>query len=228
MQWCIPEEEGTMADLQVTTINGVDTVLKEATVTAFKQSLRGPLIASGDDSYEAARQVWNGNIDRRPGLIARPAGVADVIQAVNFARHHNLLVAVRGGAHNIAGTSVCNGGLVIDLSLMKAIRVDPARRTVRAEGGVKWGEFDRETQAFGLATPGGTVADTGIAGLTLGGGLGWLGYKYGLASDNLISVDIITADGKFRVASNTEHADLFWGVRGGGGNFGVVPSFEYR
>src|SRR5499426_3338895 len=220
--------EGTMVDLQVTTVSGANTVLKEVTVTAFKQSLRGQLIAPGDDSYAEARQVWNGNIDRRPGLIARPAGVADVIQAVNFARDHNLLVSVRGGAHNIAGTCVCNGGLVIDLSLMKAIRVDPVRRTVRAEGGVKWGEFDRETQAFGLATPGGTVADTGIAGLTLGGGLGWLGYKYGLASDNLISVDLVTANGKLRVASDTEHADLFWGLRGGGGNFGVVTSFEYR
>jgi FAD/FMN-containing dehydrogenase len=221
-------EEGTMADLQVTTISGADTVLKEATVAAFKQSLRGPLIAPDDDRYAEARQVWNGNIDRRPGLIARPAGVADVIQAVHFARDHNLLVSVRGGGHNIAGTSVCNGGLVIDLSLMKAIRVDSALRTVRAEGGVKWGEFDRETQAFGLATTGGTVADTGIAGLTLGGGHGWLGYKYGLASDNLTSVDIVTADGKFRTASDTEHPDLFWGVRGGGGNFGVVTSFEYR
>ena len=217
-----------MADLQVTTISGADTVLKEATVAAFKQSLRGPLITPSDDSYEEARQVWNANIDRRPGLIARPAGVADVINAVNFARDHNLLVAVRGGAHNIAGTSVCDGGLVIDLSLMKGIWVDPVRRTVRAEGGVKWGEFDRETQAFGLATTGGTIADTGIAGLTLGGGHGWLGYKYGLASDNLTSVDIVIADGKFRVASDTEHPDLFWGVRGGGGNFGVVTSFEYR
>jgi FAD/FMN-containing dehydrogenase len=221
-------EEGTMADLQVTTSSGMGTVLKEADVTAFKQSLRGPLIAPGDDSYAETRQVWNGNIDRRPGLIIRPVGVADVIQAVNFARDHNLLVAVRGGAHNIAGTGVCNGGMVIDLSLMKAIRVDSVRRTARAEGGVKWGEFDRETQACGLATTGGTIADTGIAGLTLGGGHGWLGYKYGLASDNLTSVDIVTADGKFRIASDTEHPDLFWGIRGGGGNFGVVTSFEYR
>jgi len=217
-----------MADLQVTTINGADTVLKEATVATFTQSLRGPLITPGDDSYAKARQVWNGNIDRWPGLIARPLGVADVIQAVNFARDHNLLVSVRSGAHSFAGTCICNGGLVIDLSLMKAIRVDPVQRVVRAEGGVKWGEFDRETQAFGLATTGGTDPDTGIAGLTLGGGLGWLGYKYGLASDNLTSVDIVTADGKLRVASDTEHPDLFWGVRGGGGNFGVVTSFEYR
>jgi FAD/FMN-containing dehydrogenase len=217
-----------MAALHVTTISGVDTVLKEATVAAFKQSLRGPLITPGDDRYAEARQVWNANIDRRPGLIARPAGVADVINAVQFARDHHLLVAVRGGAHSFAGTCVCNGGLVIDLSLMQGIRVDPVRRAVRAEGGVKWGAFDCETQAFGLATPGGTMSDTGIAGLTLGGGLGWLGYKYGLAADNLLSVDLVTADGQVRIASDTEHPDLFWAVRGGGGNFGVVTSFEYR
>jgi FAD/FMN-containing dehydrogenase len=217
-----------MADLRVTTARGVDTVLKEAVVTAFKQSLRGQLIAPSDDTYDEARRVWNGNIDRRPALIARPAGVADVIQAVNFAREHQLLVTVRGGGHSFAGTGVCHGGLVIDLSLMKGIRVDPVRHTVRAEGGVKWGEFDRETEAFGLATPGGTDPDTGIAGLTLGGGLGWLGYKYGLACDNLLSVDLVAADGQVRVVSDTEHPDLFWGLRGGGGNFGVVTSLEYR
>jgi FAD/FMN-containing dehydrogenase len=210
------------------TTSGGDTVLKEAAVAAFKQSLRGQLIAPSDDTYEEARQVWNANIDRRPGLICRPAGVADVINAVHFARDHNLLVSVRGGAHSFAATCLCNGGLVIDLSLMKGIRVDPARRTARAEGGVRWGEFDRETQAFGLASTGGTNSDTGIAGLTLGGGLGWLGYKYGLASDNLISVDLVTADGQLRIASDTEHPDLFWGLRGGGGNFGVATSFEYR
>lgn len=203
-------------------------MLEEATVAAFKQSLRGQLIAPDDARYAEARKVWNANIDRRPGLICRPAGVADVIHAINFAREHHLLVAVRGGAHNVAGTSVCNGGLVIDMSLMQGIRVDPVRRIVRAEGGVKWGAFDRETQAFGLATPGGTNADTGIAGLTLGGGHGWLGYKYGLVSDNLLSVDLVTADGQVRSASDTEHPNLFWGVRGGGGNFGVVTSFEYR
>ena len=217
-----------MADLQVTTISGPDTVLEEATVTAFKKSLRGQLITPGDASYTEARQIWNANIDRRPGLICRPVGVADVLNAVNFARDHHLLVSVRGGAHSFPGTCVCNGGLVIDLSLMKGIRVDPVRRVVRAEGGLTWGEFDRETQAFGLATTGGTASDTGIAGLTLGGGLGWLGYKYGLASDNLLSVDIVTADGTMRIASDTEHPDLFWGIRGGGGNFGVVTSFEYR
>jgi FAD/FMN-containing dehydrogenase len=217
-----------MADLQITTLNGKESVLEEACVAEFKQSLRGQLIVPSDEGYDEARQIWNANIDRRPGLICRPAGVGDVISAVNFARDHDLLVAVRGGAHNVAGTCVCNGGLVIDMSLMKGIRVDPVGRTVRAEGGVKWGEFDRETQTFGLATTGGTIADTGIAGLTLGGGHGWLGYKYGLVSDNLLSVDVVTADGQFRSANATEHADLFWAIRGGGGNFGVVTSFEYR
>ena len=217
-----------MADLRVTTLTGDETKLTTRAVDEFKKTLGGELIAPDDGGYEEARKVWNANIDRRPGLIVRPTGVADVINTVNFARDHALLVAVRGGAHSFAGTGVCDGGLVIDLSRMKGIRVDPVRQTVRAEAGVRWGEFDRETQAFGLATPGGVVADTGIAGLTLGGGHGWLGYKYGLVSDNLTSVDIVTADGTCRVASDTEHADLFWGVRGGGGNFGVVTSFEYR
>src|SRR5919201_852728 len=188
-----------MPDLQITTTRGTDLVLDEATVQGFKTSLRGPLLRSGDADYEEARKVWNANIDKRPALIARCAGVADVINVVNFARANTLLVSVRGGGHNIPGNCVCNGGLVIDLTGMKGIRVDPARRTVRAEGGVKWGGFDHETQAFGLATSGGTDPDTGIAGLTLGGGLGWLGYKYGLASDNLTSVDIVTADGTLRI-----------------------------
>ena len=217
-----------MGDLPATTLTGRATMLPAAAVEALKQRLRGPLITPDDARYAEARQVWNGNIDRRPGLICRPVGVADVRNAVHFARDHHLLVSVRGGAHSFPGTCVCHGGLVIDLSLMKGIRVDPVRRTIRAEGGVTWGEFDHETQAFGLATTGGTASDTGIAGLTLGGGLGWLGYKYGLASDNLLSVDIVTADGTVRVASDTEHPDLFWGVRGGGGNFGVVTSFAYR
>ncbi len=217
-----------MVDVNIATLDGMGSRLSEATVQGFKQSLRGQLIPPADDGYEDARQVWNANIDRHPGLICRPVGVADVIQAVTFARDHHLLVAVRGGAHSFAGTCVCNGGLVIDLSLMKGIRVDPVQHTVRAEGGVKWGEFDRETQVFGLATTGGTVADTGIAGLTLGGGHGWLGNRYGLVSDNLLAVDLVTADGQLRIASDTEHPDLFWAVRGGGGNFGVVTSFEYR
>jgi FAD/FMN-containing dehydrogenase len=217
-----------MADLRVTTLTGRETTLQEAAVADFKKSLRGALTCPGDDGYDVARQVWNANIDRRPALIACCAGVADVINAVNFARTQNLLVSVRGGAHSFAGTAVCDGGMVIDLSRMKGIRVDPTKRTVRAEGGVKWGEFDHENQAFGLATTGGTVADTGIGGLTLGGGHGWLGSKYGLASDNLLSVDIVTADGQLLTASATENPDLFWAVRGGGGNFGVVTSFEFR
>ena len=214
-----------MGDQRIMTM---DTVLDEATLQQFKAGLRGALILPGDASYDAARTVWNGMIDKRPALIARCAGAADVINAVQFARTHRLLVSVRGGGHNIPGNAVCDGGLMIDLSGMKSVRVDPMRRTARAEGGVTWGEFDHETQAFGLATTGGTDATTGIAGLTLGGGLGWLAGKYGLACDNLLSVDLVTADGRFLTASATENADLFWGVRGGGGNFGVVTSFEYR
>jgi FAD/FMN-containing dehydrogenase len=217
-----------MEDLRIITTRGTDTVLDEATVQGFKTSVRGPLLCPGDAGYDEARTVWNGMIDRKPALIARCAGIADVIQVVNFARTHHLLVSVRGGGHNVTGTAVCDGGLMIDLSQMRSVRVDPSRRTVRAEGGTKWVDFDHETQAFGLATTGGTCSDTGIAGLTLGGGMGWLGGKYGLASDNLLSVDIVTADGQFRTASATAHADLFWGVRGGGGNFGVVTSFEYQ
>ena len=217
-----------MAHLQVITLGGMNTVLEEAAVTAFEQSLRGPLLRPGEDGYDAARQVFNGMIDRRPALIARCAGVADVINCVNFARAHQLLVAVRGGGHSVAGHAVCEGGLVIDLSHLKGIRIDPLRRTARAEPGLTWGEFDHETQAFGLATTGGQISTTGIAGLTLGGGWGYLARTYGLAADNLLSIDLVTANGQLLTASATEHADLFWGLRGGGGNFGVVTSFEYQ
>jgi FAD/FMN-containing dehydrogenase len=167
-------------------------------------------------------------IDRRPALIARCAGLADVVAAVRFARSHELLVSVRGGGHNAPGVAVCEGGLMIDLAGMHGVRVNPAQRTARAEGGATWADFDRETQAFGLATTGGAISNTGIGGLTLGGGLGWLAGKYGLVCDNLLSVDLVTADGTALVASATENADLFWGLRGGGGNFAVVTSFEYR
>jgi hypothetical protein len=194
----------------------------------LSQSVRGSVLRLGEDGFDSARHVWNGMIDRSPGAIVRCAGVADVIAGVNFARDQNLVLAVRGGGHSAAGSSVCDHGLMIDLSLMKGIRVDPARRTARAEPGVTQGELDRETQAFGLATTGGVVSTTGIAGLTLGGGIDWLGRTHGLACDNLLSVDIVTADGRLRTASAEENADLFWAVRGGGGNFGVVTSFEYR
>jgi FAD/FMN-containing dehydrogenase len=215
-----------MADQQRGTGGG--TILADEHVERLRAGVRGPLLRPGDADFDAARKVWNGMVDRTPGLIARCAGVADVVRAVDFAREQGLSVAVRGGGHNAAGLAVCDGGLVVDLTPMKGIRVDPAGRTVRAEGGVTWGEFDRETQLFGLATTGGAVSTTGIAGLTLGGGLGWLMRSYGLACDNLISADVVTADGRVVTASATENADLFWGLRGGGGNFGVVTSFEFR
>src|SRR5215813_6980086 len=187
-----------MGDQRIMTM---ETVLDEVTLQQFKAGLRGALILPGDASYDAARTVWNGMIDKRPALLVRCAGAADVIHAVQFARTYRLLVSVRGGGHNVPGNAVCDGGLMIDLSGLKSVWVDPMRRTARAEGGVTWGEFDHETQAFGLATTGGTDATTGIAGLTLGGGLGWLAGKYGLACDNLLSVDIVTADGRFLTAS---------------------------
>jgi len=194
----------------------------------FKAGLRGELVRPGDADYDDARKIWNGMIDKRPALIARCVGVADVIHSVNFAQANNLLVAVRGGGHNVAGNAVCDGGLVIDLSRMKSVRVDPARRTARAEPGVTWREFDHATQTFGLATTGGQISTAGIAGLTLGGGWGYLARKHGLACDNLLSVDLVTANGQFRTASAAENADLFWGLRGGGGNYGVVTSFEFQ
>ena len=217
-----------MDDVRIMTTTGADTVIEAAGVEAFKASLRGELLRPGDGGYDEARKVWNGMIDKRPALIARCAGVADVMRAVEFVRTRGLLVAVRGGGHNIPGNAVCQGGLMIDLACMRSVRVDPARRTARVEGGATWGEFDRETQAFGLATTGGSVSDTGIGGLTLGGGLGWLAGKYGLSCDNLLSADVVTAEGKLLVASASENADLFWGLRGGGGNFGVVTSFEFQ
>ena len=208
----------------VTTLGVVD----EKLVEALRTSLRGPLITPSDAAYDEARKVWNGMIDRHPAMIARVAGAADVVTCVHFARDTGIILSVRGGAHNVQGNAVCDNGLVIDCSGMKAIRVDPAQRRVRAEPGVKWGEFDREVQAFGLATTSGTFSDTGIAGLTLGGGMGWLGGRFGLASDNVLSFDVVTADGRLRTASEAEEPDLFWALRGGGGNFGVVTSFEYR
>ncbi len=215
-----------MVDRRVISTTG--TVLDEATIQEFKASLRGELIRPGDEVYDTARKIWNGMIDKHPALIARCTGVADVISAVNFARTNEILVAVRGGGHGVAGTAVCDGGIVIDLSKMKGMRIDPTAHTARAQAGLVWGDFNHETQAFGLATNGGYISTTGIAGLTLGGGIGWLMRKYGLTVDDLLSVDVVTADGRFLTASKTENADLFWGLRGGGGNFGIATSFEYQ
>ncbi|MGH9249678.1 MAG: FAD-binding oxidoreductase [Acidimicrobiales bacterium] len=202
--------------------------LDERALAELSVVLRGELLSAGEGGYEERRRVWNGSIDRRPLLIARCAGAADVIAAVRFARKHGLVVAVRGGGHSFPGHSVCDGGLVIDLSLMKAIHVDPDERTARVQAGVLLGELDAATQQFGLAVPAGIVSHTGISGLTLGGGMGWLMRKYGLTIDNLLSVDLITARGELVKASATENADLFWGLRGGGGNFGIVTEFVFR
>ena len=197
-------------------------------VDALATSLGGVLIRPDDATYDDERRIWNGSIDRRPALIARCAGVSDVISSVRFAREHEQLVAVRSGRHSYPGLGVCDGGMVIDLGQMKGIRVDPEARTARAQAGVLLGELDRETQAFGLAVPAGIVTHTGLAGLTLGGGVGWLERKYGLTIDQLLSVDVVTAEGELVRASQDENADLFWGVRGGGGNFGIVTEFEFQ
>jgi FAD/FMN-containing dehydrogenase len=209
-----------------TTATGIK--LDEAALRGLEGFFRGQLVRPGDPAYDGHRRVWNGSIDRSPALIACCAGVGDVISAVGFARDAGLEVAVRSGGHSFPGVSVCDGGVVIDLGLMKGIHVDPEARTARAQAGVLWGEFDRETQMFGLATTGGIVTHTGIAGLTLGGGIGWLQRKHGLTIDQLLSVDLVTADGEFVKASATENPDLFWGLRGGGGNFGIVTEFEFR
>jgi FAD/FMN-containing dehydrogenase len=202
--------------------------LGEATVQELRIALRGELVLPDDAAYGEARCVWNGMIDRRPALIVRCTGTSDVIAAIGFARSEGLTVAVRGGGHNVAGNATCDGGIVVDLSPMKGVRVDAEGRSVRAQGGLTWGELDRETQAFGLATTGGLVTSTGIAGFTLGGGIGWLMRKHGLACDNLISADLVTADGQALRAGETENRELLWGLRGGGGNFGIVTEFEYR
>jgi FAD/FMN-containing dehydrogenase len=207
----------------MTRANSLDEAVQRISATFL-----GALLKPGDPGYEEARRVHNGLIDKRPSLIARCRGVADVRDAVQLGRSLGLEIAVRGGGHNPAGRAVTDGGLMIDLSLMKGIHVDVSARSARAEAGVTWGELDRETQVHGLATTGGSVSTTGIAGYTLGGGLGWLMGKCGLAVDNLLSVDIVLADGKVVTASGKEHTDLFWAVRGGGGNFGVATSFEYR
>ena len=217
-----------MGSLQALTLAGDQLVLEETTIRDFERNLKGSLLLPSHDGYDEGRSVWNGMIDHRPACIVRCAGRDDVITTVNFARDNGLLVSVRGGGHNVAGNAVCDGGLVIDLSDMKGVLVDSANQTVRAEGGVTIGDLDQATQAYGLAVPMGVVTETGIAGLTLGGGLGWLRRKYGLSSDNLISADVVTADGEYIKASAEENSDLFWGLQGGGGNFGIVTSFEFQ
>ena len=215
-------------DLHAVKLSGVETVIEGAAVRDFRASLSGTLLASGDEGYEAARHVWNGMIDKHPALIARCANTADVVRAVTFARERELLVAVRGGGHSFPGYSTCDGGLVIDLSPMRSVVVNGDTRTAQAAGGAWGAHVDAAAQQHALATPLGQISNTGIAGLTLGGGFGWLSRRFGLACDNLVSAEIITADGKVRRVSEHDEPDLFWAIRGGGGNFGVGTSFEYR
>ena len=217
-----------MSGLQVKTRSNGDVTLQEDTIQKFKETLRGELIRSVDPGYDDARSIWNAMIDRRPALIARCLGVADVVTCVNFARERGLLLSIKGGGHNISGLAVCDGGLMIDLSRMRGVWVDPATRTARAQAGCLLGDVDRETQLHGLAAVLGFISNTGIAGLTLGGGFGYLTRRFGWTSDNLLSMEVVTADGRVVQASEKENRDLFWGLCGGGGNFGVVTGFEYK
>ena len=217
-----------MTQVRVTTLGGDQRPIPVEALDGLRAGLRGTMCLPGEPGYDDARTIWNAMIDRMPAVIVRAAGAADVIRAVGFARDHRLLLAVRGGGHNIAGNAVCDGGLMLDLSPMKSVRVDPAALTARVEPGVTLAEFDREAQAFGLATPLGINSTTGVAGITLGGGFGWISRKHGLSVDNLLSVDLVTADGAYVRASEKDNADLFWAVRGGGGNFAVATSFEFR
>jgi FAD/FMN-containing dehydrogenase len=217
-----------VADVPAITLSGETTTIEKAAVKDLRASLRGELVLRDDAGYDAARRIWNAMIDRRPALIARCADATDVASVINFARERSLLLSVRGGGHSFPGYSVCEGGVMLDLSPMRAVHVDPAGRTVTAGAGA-WGRHvDSETQRHGLATTLGQISDTGVAGLTLGGGFGWLGRRFGLACDNLIAADLVTADGKLRRVSSDENPDLFWAIRGGGGNFGVATSFQYR
>ena len=202
--------------------------LRPGALAAFRDRLHGRLVCPDDSSYDAARRVWNGRVDRRPAIIALCSDTMDVVAAVHFAHEHELVAAVRGGGHSVAGTAVCDGGLVIDLSLMKSVEIDPVGRSARAQAGVRWSELDGATQAFSLAVPGGTDSEVGIAGLTLGGGNGWLMGLYGATCDNLLAAEVVMADGRIVCASSTDNPDLFWALRGGGGNFGIVTSFRYR
>ncbi|ABD70053.1 FAD linked oxidase-like [Rhodoferax ferrireducens T118] len=217
-----------MESLKVLQLSGERATFDEATVEKLRSSLRGGLLLPNDEGFDKARTVWNAMIHRSPALVVRCAGVADIRQAVTFAHEHRLLTAVKGGGHNIAGNAVCEGGLLIDLSAMRAVTVDPIAAVAQVEPGATLGDFDHECQAFGLATPVGINSTTGVAGLTLGGGFGWLSRKYGMTVDNLMAADVITADGRLLRASDKENPDLFWAIRGGSGNFGVVSRFEFK
>jgi len=217
-----------MTELGIINRSGGTTNLNETELEGLTTALRGQFVGPGGAGYDEARTIWNAMIDRRPGAVVRCAGAADVVRAVRFARDHDLELSVRGGGHNIAGSAVREGALLIDLTPMKSVQIDTGRRTARVEPGVILGEFDNEAQAFGLATPLGINSTTGVAGLTLGGGFGWTSRKLGMSVDNLLSVDIVTADGELRRASESDNEDLFWAVRGGGGNFGIVTAFEFR
>jgi hypothetical protein len=216
------------ADIAAITLEGGEVTLPKAVVKEFMAAMRGATLLPGAEGYDKSRSVWNGMFDRKPALIAQCSGPADVITAVNFAREYNLLLAVRAGGHSMAGKSVCDGGLMIDLTRMNSVRVDPQRKVAYVEGGALLGAMDHESQRFGLATTSGTVSHTGTAGLTLGGGHGRLARRFGLTSDNMIAAEIVTADGSYLRASADENPELFWGLRGGGGNFGVVTAFEFQ
>jgi FAD/FMN-containing dehydrogenase len=222
------DEGATVQALALTKLGGGAAAVPQREVTALRERIGGVVLTAGEDGYETARCVWNAMIDRRPGLIVQCTSAADVRAAVEFVGNAGALLAVRGGGHNIAGSAVCDGGVMIDLTPMKSVRVDPDGRTAQVGPGVTLGEFDQAAQAFGLVTPTGINSTTGIAGLTLGGGFGWISRKFGLTADNLISADVVTADGELVHASETENPDLFWALRGGGGNFGIVTSFEFR
>jgi FAD/FMN-containing dehydrogenase len=217
-----------MSTLEMANTTGGKTAVPTETLEGLGSNLRGSIIRADDENYDDARRLWNGMFDKRPSVIVRCEGVADVLDAVRYARNHKLMVAIRGGAHNVAGLASYDAGYVIDLSQMRAVQVDPQARTAHVEAGAQLGDIDRETQAFGLVVPTGVVSETGIAGLTLSGGLGWLRRKWGMTCDNLLSVKMVTAEGRLVTANKTQNEDLFWALRGGGGNFGVVTSFEFE